>query len=60
MLSLLLLIICINDLSKNLILNVKLFDDNTSLFSVVHDVDSSPKELNDDLEKVNDWAYQWK
>ena len=60
MLSLLLLIICINDLSKNLISNVKLFDDNRSLFSFVHDVNSSPKELNDDLEKVNDWAYQWK
>ena len=36
------------------------FADDKSLFSVVHDVSSSTKELNDDWKKVNDWAFQCK
>ena len=40
--------------------NVKLFADDTSLFSVVHDVNASAKELNDDLKKINKSAFQWK
>ena len=56
----LLFLIYINDLSDNLTSNAKLFADDTSLFSVVHDVNTSAKELNDDLKKVNDWAFQWK
>ena len=55
-----LFLIYINDLSDNLISNAKLFADDTSLFSVVHDVNTSAKELNDDLKKVNDWSFQWK
>ena len=39
---------------------MKLFADDTSLFSVVHDRNTSAKELNDDLKKVNDWTFQWK
>ena len=39
---------------------MKLFADDTSLCSVVQDVNTSAKELNDDLKKVNDWAFQWK
>ena len=54
----LLFLIYINDLSDNLTSYVKLFADDT--FSVVHDVNTSDKELNDDLKKVNDWAFQWK
>ena len=56
----LLFLIYINDLSDNLTSNAKLFTDDTSLFSVVHDVNSSTKELNDDLKKVNDWAFCWR
>ena len=44
----------INDLSDNLTSNAKLFADDTSLFSVVHDVNTSAKELNDDMKNVND------
>ena len=40
--------------------NVKLFGDDISLFSIVHDVHASPRELNDDLKKINKWAFQWK
>ena len=40
--------------------NVKLFADDTSLFSVVHDVNASARELNDDLKNINKWAFHWK
>ena len=40
--------------------NPKLFADNTFLFSVIHDVNSSQIDLNEDLDKINNWAYQWK
>ena len=40
--------------------NAKLFADDTSLFSVVHDINTSAIELNSDLKKINDWAFQWK
>ena len=50
----------INDLSKNLSSITKLFADDTSIFSVVHDVDLSAKQLNDDLNKISDWVFQWK
>ena len=31
-----------------------------SLFPFVHDVNTSAKELNNDLKKVNDLTFQWK
>ena len=49
-----------NDLSNCLKSNPKLFADNTSLFSVIHDVNSSQIDLNEDLDKINNWAYQSK
>ena len=55
-----LFLIFINDLSENLTSNAKLFAGDKSLFSVVRDVNTSTKELNDDLKKVNDWAFQRK
>ena len=56
----LLFLIYINDFLYNLTSNAKIFADDTSLFSVVHDVNTSAKELNDELKKVNDWVFQWK
>ena len=50
----------INDHSCGLSSTIKLFADDTSLFSVVHDVTQSTYELNDGLEKISNWAYQWK
>ena len=50
-------LIYINDLSKNLSSITKLFADDTSIFSVVHDVDLSAKQLNDDLNKISEWAF---
>ena len=34
--------------------------DDTWLFSVVHDVNTSVKELNDDLKEVKNQDFQWK
>ena len=56
----LLFLIYTNDLSKGLSSNAKLFADDTSLFSVIHDSNTSARELNNDLAKINRWAFQWK
>ena len=49
-----------NDLADGLSSNAKLFIDDTSLFSVVHNANTTAKELNNDLVKISRWAYQWK
>ena len=49
----LLFLIYINDLSAGLCSNAKLFADDTSLFSVLHDIQTSANSL-------NAWAFQWK
>ena len=56
----LLFLIYINDLTEGLTTNVKLFADDTSLFSVVHDTQISANDLNKDLKIINNWAFQWK
>ena len=52
--------IYINDLTEGLSPNVKLFADDTSLFSVIHDIQTSADNLNKDLERIGNWATQWK
>ena len=56
----LLFLIYINDLSDNLISESKLFADDTSIFSIVFDVNRSAEELNQDLNVIKDWAFQWR
>ena len=56
----LLSLIYINYLPKGLSSNTKLFVDDTSLFSIIHDSSTMRNELNDDLVKISNWAYQWK
>ena len=62
----LLLLIYINDLTEGLSSNAKLFADDTSLFSVVHDIQTSANNLindlnlNKDLERISNWATQSK
>ena len=56
----LLFLIYINDLSDDLSTNAKLFADDTSLFSVVCDINTSAAHLNNDLWKISNWAFQWK
>ena len=56
----LLFLIYINDLSEELSANTKLFADDTSLFSVIHDSQTSANDLNKDLETTHNWAFEWK
>ena len=56
----LLFLIYINDLSNDIKSKCKLFADDTSLFSVVHDIDPSSNYRNHDLVKISEWAFQWK
>ena len=53
-------LIYINDLSENLKSTVKLFADDTSIFHVVKDLNTSAEILNHDLTRISEWAYRWK
>ena len=53
-------LIYINDLSDGLTSNPKLFAGDTSLFSVVQNINSTANDLNSDLIKISNWAFQWK
>ena len=55
----LLFLIYISNLSGDLSFKGKLFADDASPFSVTHDVTSSANELNNNLKKISDWAFQW-
>ena len=59
-LSPLLFLIYINDLSDKLSSNVKLFADDTSLFSVIHYINVSAGELNEDLKKSENGLFNGK
>ena len=52
-LGLLLFLIYINNLTEGLTSNVKLFADDASLFSIVHDTQTSANHLNKDLKIIN-------
>ena len=56
----LLFLVYINDLPKGLTSNVKLFADDTSIFSVFRDSSSLSLSLNEDLFKISQWRYKWK
>ena len=52
-------LIYINDLSQGLLSDVKLFADDTSLFSIVNRAKTSTSSLNRDLLNIQNWACQW-
>ena len=56
----LLFLIRINDLSDYVQCNPKLSADDTSLFSIVKDPETTANNLNNDLKEINKWAFQWK
>ena len=56
----LLFLIYVNDLADDLSSNTKLFADDTSLFSVMHDSVITTSELNSDLARIKQQAFQWK
>ena len=43
-----------------MVLKVKLFADDTSLFSVVNHINTLGSDLNEHLEKIGHWAFKWK
>ena len=53
-------LIYINDFPLGLTTNVKLFANDTLLFSVVNNASVSASRLNNDLVKIQDWAFNWK
>ena len=54
-----LFLIYINDLADGLSSNTKLLADDTSLFSIIHDSVMTILELNSDLSRIKQWAFQW-
>ena len=53
-------LIYINDLVDNVSSEAKLFADDTSLLTVVYDVDIAVDKLNRNLDIISNWAHQWK
>ena len=47
-------------MTENLKCNVKLFADDTSLFTVVQDSNTAASDMNHDLELVRKWADDWR
>ena len=56
----LLFLIFVNDLPNGLKSIVKIFSDDTSLFSPVNDLTINSRVLNNDLVKISNCAHQWK
>ena len=56
----LLFLVYINDLENGIKSSIRFFADDTSLFSTVIDPNTSAEELNNDLQKISQWAFQWK
>ena len=56
----LLFLVYINDLPDGITSTCKIFAGDTSLFAKVQDIKRFANELNCDLEKVSNWACQWK
>ena len=53
-------LVYINDLTENLKCNVKLFADDTSLFTVVKNSNVAANDMNHDLELIKQWEHDWK
>ena len=49
-----------NDLSENVASNPKLFAEDASLFPVYKNVEASNTDLNNNLKKIGEWAFQWR
>ena len=60
MLGPVLFLIYINDLPDDITPLCNIFENDTSLFSKVHNINKSVNELNPDSEKISQWVYQSK
>ena len=56
----LLFLVYINDLTENIKSQMRLFADDSSLFTPVFDVQATHEQLVKDLETVANWGHQWK
>ncbi|MCH2390413.1 MAG: reverse transcriptase family protein, partial [Nitrospinales bacterium] len=57
----LLFLVYINDLIDGISSNIKLFADDSSLFTrVMNNVSATHERLSQDLDKITEWAHQWK
>ena len=56
----LLFLVYINDLTLGFKCNVKLFADDTSLFTVVKDPTIAARNMNHDLALIGKWAQKWR
>ena len=56
----LLFLIYVNDLPNVLKSECTLFADETSSFSVAHDLNTSASDIDNGLKLISDWAFQWK
>ena len=56
----LLFVVFINHLADGLSFNTNLFAGDTSVFPVIHDSVITTLELNCDLDRIKQWAFQWK
>ena len=56
----LLFLIYINDLPDGIYSPCKIFADDTSIFSKVHNKQLSQTNLNNDLRNITEWVFQWK
>ena len=45
-------------LPNNLISNVKIFVDDTSIFSIVNNINVTTEEINNGLKRISEWTYQ--
>ena len=53
-------LVYINNLTADLKCNVKLFADDTSLFTVAHEPNEAADHMNHDLELIRQWAQDWR
>ena len=56
----LLFLVYINDLTDNISSEMRLFADDSSLFTRVEGVDLTHEKLVKDLQTITNWGYQWK
>ena len=56
----LLFLVYINDLTENIKSQMRLFADDSFIFTPVHDVQVAHEQLVQDLETVSNWGFQWK
>ena len=59
-LGLLLFLLCINDISKNITCDIRLFADDTCIYLTVdNDPNVSAATLNENLQRIWDWSEKW-